>query len=139
MSNLFSRLFDRSQTSADGLTQPQREALIDLLNFCAYADDHLRLAEDQVVSEQLDHCQWDPAVPLELFVSRSVTRVRDALESPERRASFLVDVAVGLENSETRSRALALSRKLFQADGDYSADEVSVFGEIEKVFSLASK
>ena len=139
MSSLFSRLFNSAAAANDGLTQVQREAIIDLLNFCSYADDRLKLAEDEMVDSELERCHWHPAEPVELFEKRSVTRVRNALESPERRASFLADVAGRLGGTEIRTRALSLSKKLFHADGDYSADEQTVFGEIEKAFGGPKK
>ncbi len=135
MSHLFARLFNHSRKSADGFTQPQREALVDLLNFCSYADDRLTLAEDRIVADQLAQCQWEPAVPLELFVSRSVTRVRDALESPDRRASFLADVNQRLGEAAPKQRALELCKRVLRADGDYTPAEQTVFGEIERAFA----
>jgi len=135
MSSFFSRFFVTSEKPSDGFTQPQREALVDLLNFCTYADDKLSLAEDKVVASELEKCQWDPAVPLELFVSRSVTKVRNALESPARRASFLSDVGTRLGDAKLRNRALALCKSVFHADGSYSADEQGALVEIEKAFA----
>ena len=134
MSTPYSRLFSSKAPANDGFTQIQREAVIDLLNFCSYADDKLALAEDAMVEAELQRCHWHPAEPVELFVKRSITRVRDALESPDRRAGFLADVSKRLGESKTKSRALDLSKRLFGADGDYSADEKTVFGEIEKAF-----
>jgi hypothetical protein len=134
MSTLFTRLFKPTAKTTDGLTQPQREAIVDLLNFCSYADDRLTLAEDKVVSDQLALCEWHPAVPLELFVSRSVTRARTALESPDQRAGFLSDIAERLENSPARTRALELCKILFRADGAYAKDEETTFSEIERIF-----
>jgi uncharacterized tellurite resistance protein B-like protein len=89
------------------------------------------------VSEQLEQCQWDPAVPMELFLSRSVTRVRNALESAEARASFLADVNQRLDDPRLKMRALALCKSLFRADGSYSADEQTVFLEMEKAFAVS--
>jgi hypothetical protein len=134
MSTLFSRLFSAKAPANDGFTQIQREAVVDLLNFCSYADDKLALAEDAIVAKELEQCHWHPAEPVELFVKRSITRVRNALESPESRANFLADVSDRLAAPETRTRALSLSKRLFGADGDYSADEKTVFNEIEQAF-----
>ena len=92
------------------------------------------LAEDTVVSDQLEQCHWDPAVPLELFVSRSVTRARAALESPDRRAGFLADIAARLGRKPAQTRALELCKKLFRADGVYAQDEETTFAEIERAF-----
>ena len=38
MPSLIRKLFHKSEAPNDGLTQPQREAIVDLLNYCMYAE-----------------------------------------------------------------------------------------------------
>jgi hypothetical protein len=47
MPSLIRKLFHKSEAPKDGLTQPQREAIVDLLNYCMYADNLIFLAEDK--------------------------------------------------------------------------------------------
>jgi hypothetical protein len=39
MPSLIEKLFNKSEAPKDGLTQPRREAIVDLLNYCMYADN----------------------------------------------------------------------------------------------------
>jgi hypothetical protein len=39
MPTLIRKLFQKSEAPKDGLTQPQREAIVDLLNYCMYVDN----------------------------------------------------------------------------------------------------
>ena len=45
MPSLIRKLFRKSEAPKDGLTQPQREAVVDLLNYCMYADNFVFLAD----------------------------------------------------------------------------------------------
>ena len=45
MSSLIKKLFHKSEASKDGLNQPQREAIVDLLNYCMYADNFVFLVD----------------------------------------------------------------------------------------------
>jgi len=47
MPSLIRKLFHKSEAPNDGLTQPQREAIVDLLNYCMYADNLVFLAEER--------------------------------------------------------------------------------------------
>jgi hypothetical protein len=50
MPSLIRKLFHKSEAPKDGLTQPQREAIVDLLNYCMYADNLIFLAEDRLIT-----------------------------------------------------------------------------------------
>src|SRR5436189_3097199 len=50
MASLIRKLFHKSEAPKDGLTQPQREAMVDLLNYCMYADNLIFLAEDRLIA-----------------------------------------------------------------------------------------
>ena len=51
MPSLIRKLFHKSEAPNDGLTQPQREAIVDLLNYCMYADNFVFLAEDRLIAD----------------------------------------------------------------------------------------
>jgi hypothetical protein len=60
MPSLLKKLFRRSEEKNDGLTQPQREAIVDLLNYCMYADNLVMLAEDRLIADTAATFNWDP-------------------------------------------------------------------------------
>ena len=60
MPSLIRKLFRKSEAPNDGLTQPQREAIVDLLNYCMYADNLIFLAEDRLITDTVAKFNWDP-------------------------------------------------------------------------------
>ena len=60
MPSLIRKLFHKSEAPNDGLTQPQREAIVDLLNYCMYADNLIFLAEDRLITDTVAKFNWDP-------------------------------------------------------------------------------
>ena len=90
MPSLLKKLFRKSEAPNDGLTQPQREAIVDLLNYCMYADNLVMLAEDRLIADTVAKFNWDPkAVRFDQFDARSVGNARNARESQVYRAKFL--------------------------------------------------
>ncbi|HVU25576.1 MAG TPA: hypothetical protein VHE13_15715 [Opitutus sp.] len=135
MSNLFQKLFSHEHTSQDGLSQPQREAIVDLLFYCMFADNNVALKEDELIADTAEKFSWDPKVSYEAFAAQSLGRARAAKESPESRADFLAAAATRLGSSAAKARAFALCRQLFQADGEVSDQEYSLLRELRKSLS----
>jgi hypothetical protein len=81
MSSLIRKLFHKSEAPKDSLTQPQREAIVDLLNYCMYADNLVFLAEDRLIADTVAKFNWDPKVPFDQFDARSIGNARNARES----------------------------------------------------------
>ena len=67
MPSLIRKLFHKSEAPNDGLTQPQREAIVDLLNYCMYADNLVMLAEDRLIADTVAKFNWDSKVPFDQF------------------------------------------------------------------------
>ena len=85
MPSLIQKLFGKPEAPKEGLTQPQREAIIDLLNYCMYADGFVFLAEDRFIADTVAKFNWDSKVPFDQFVLRSTDNPGNAQEI---RASF---------------------------------------------------
>jgi len=93
MPSLIRKLFHKSEAPKDGLTQPQREAIVDLLNYCMYADNLVMLAEDRLIADTVAKFSWDPkAVPFDQFAVRSIDNARNARESQVYRDKFLTSI-----------------------------------------------
>lgn len=134
MSTFLRRLFSTTSSPADGLAQPQREAIIDLLNFCMCADDKLLLDEVITIEDETQILSWDPAVDFMTFATRSRERAQAAIATPETRQAALASISDRLRTSEAKTNALDLCQKVFQADGDFAPVERSVFQEIKRAF-----
>jgi hypothetical protein len=123
MPSLIRKLFHKSEAPKDGLTQPQREAIVDLLNYCMYADNLVFLAEDRLITDAVAKFNWDPKVPFDQFDARSVSNARNASESQVYRDQFLASIKDRLDTAAVKGQALDLCQELFLADGAQSYEE----------------
>ena len=133
MSSLIRKLFHKSEAPKDGLTQPQREAIVDLLNYCMYADNLVFLAEDRLITDTVAKFNWDPKVPFDQFDARSVNNARNASESKVYRDQFLASIRDRLDTAAVKGKALELCQELFLADGARSEEEDVVLQNLKKL------
>ena len=113
MPSLIRKLFRKSEAPNDGLTQPQREAIVDLLNYCMYADNLVFLAEDRLITDTVAKFNWDPKVPFDQFDVRSLSNARNATESQVYRKQFLASIRDRLGTATVKGQALDLVQELF--------------------------
>src|SRR5207247_5810937 len=112
MPSLIRKLFHKSEAPNDGLTQPQREAIVDLLNYCMYADNLIFLAEDRVITDTVAKFNWDPKVPFDQFDVRSMDNARNAAENQGYRDRCLAAIRDGLGTPAVMGQALEWCREL---------------------------
>ena len=136
MSSFLRRLFSSDASPADGLTQHQREAIIDLLNFCMCTDGKVLLDEEITIDDEIQEFCWDPSVDFRTFAAQSLERARAAVATPETRRIALDSISDRLETPGAKEGALVLCHKVFKADGDYAPVERGVFLEIKRAFGL---
>ena len=127
MPSLIRKLFHKPEAPKDGLTQPQREAIIDLLTYCMFADNFVLLAEDKFIADTLAKFNWDSKVPFDQFVLRSTDDARNARENQGYRDRFLASIRDRLGTAAVKGQALDLCQELFVADGVRSDEEDDVF------------
>ena len=133
MPNLIRKLFHRSEAPKDGLTQPQREAIVDLLNYCMYADNLVMLAEDRLITDTVAKFTWESKVPFDQFALRSIDNARNARENQGYRERFLGSIKDRLDTAEVKRQALDLCQELFVADGALADEEEDVFQHLRKL------
>ena len=133
MPSLIKKLFHKSEAPRDGLTQPQREAIVDLLNYCMYADNFVFLAEDRFITDTVAKFNWESKVPFDQFVARSTNNARNARESQVYRDQFLASIRDRLGTAAVKGKALELCQELFVADGARSDEEEDVFQNLRKL------
>ena len=133
MPSLLRKLFRKSEAPRDGLTQPQREAIVDLLNYCMYADNLVFLAEDRLIADTVAKFNWDPKVPFDQFDVRSVSNARNARESQVYRDQFLASIRDRLDTAAVKGKALDLCQELFVADGARSEEEDAVLQNLRQL------
>ncbi len=133
MPSLIRKLFHKSEAPNDGLTQPQREAIVDLLNYCMYADNLVFIAEDRLITDTVAKFNWDSKVPFDQFDVRSIDNARNARESPGYRERFLGSIRDRLDTAEVKGQALDLCEELFLADGARSDEEDAVLQNLKQL------
>jgi hypothetical protein len=133
MPSLIRKLFHKSEAPNDGLTQPQREAIVDLLNYCMYADDLVFLAEDRVITDTAAKFNWDSKLSFDQFEVRSVSNARNARESQVYRDQFLASINDRLGTAAVKAQALDLCQELFLADGARSDEEDAVLQNLKQL------
>src|ERR1043166_4874181 len=133
MASLLRKLFGKSEEAKDGLTQPQREAIVDLLNYCMYADNLVMLAEDRLIADTVAKFNWDSKVPFDQFDVRSINNARNAKESQVYRDKFLGSISDRLSTDAVKAQALDLCQELFLADGARSDEEDAVLQNLRKL------
>ena len=133
MPSLIRRLFHKAKAPNDGLTQPQREAIVDLLNYCMYADNLVFLAENRLITDTVAKFNWDPKVPFDQFDARSVSNARNASESQVYRDQFLASIKDRLDTAAVKAQALDLCQELFLADGALADEEDAVLQNLRQL------
>jgi len=122
-------LFRKSESPKTQLPQSEREAIVDLLHFCLYADSHIALKEGEFIADVIDVIGWETQSSFGSYEARSIASARAAKESPPTRQGFLAFAAERLKSAEARALALKLCQQLFAIDGT-EIREASLLAEI---------
>jgi len=113
------------------MTQDSRQSLIELLFLSLYLDNHLSLAEDEVLTSALDTLGWESRHPRETFIFQAFANARAASVDELRTADFLASRSdVILRDGESAS-ALTWLYKILGADG-ISPSEERFLNKLEK-------
>ncbi len=120
---MLNRLFTSKAEVKDGLTQAQREAIVDVLHYCMYADKLITISENQFVAAKVKSFSWDPKISFEYYQGKSIGAVRLALDNKDARERFFASLKQRLATPELRKQAFELCQKLFMADGNKSEGE----------------
>ena len=134
MPSLIRKLFHKSEASKeDGFTQRQREAIVDLLCYCMYADNLIMLAEDRLIADTVAKFNWESKVPFDQFAVRSIDNARNARENQGYRDKFLTSIRDRLDTAAVTGKALDLCQELFVADGVRSDEEDAVLQNLRQL------
>jgi hypothetical protein len=122
--------FHFKPTSSDGLTQKQREAIVDLLNYCSYADHDISQGEEDMIDSLESKLDWDHNMDFDYYIDKSLGVVRNVIEQKDSAPYFLQDVRTRLDSQKSREIALDLCDKLFKSNGKVTAADNEVFKAI---------
>mgnify|MGYP001213528964 CR=1 FL=1 len=126
MIEFIGRLFrkDAPGDEGDGYIQVEREALIDVILLSMYADNHLAIEEQQLLTKKSRALHWAAQLPLQNYVSEATARVRAAMESGAKRKELLRSIQDRLYSPESRERAYELCQEVLISDGKKTDEEI---------------
>ena len=99
------------------MTQPQREALFDLLALSIYADAHISLVEEDLLKQTFVKKGWQSDYPKDLFIEESFARAREAADSDETVFDYLNERAAVFTTKAAQKDACEVLKKILEADG----------------------
>lgn len=118
------------------VTQPQREALIDLLLLTMYADRKIAVTENEQIDQVPEELSWDSVTPFPLYVNTALARIRDGLSDPQVVEALLDDIYERLGSEAMRRRAYDACNELAGADGQVAEAEARFLERIRTRFGL---
>jgi hypothetical protein len=131
----FKNLFRSTPQNTDGLTQPAREAIVDVLHYCMYADRHIAAREDEFIETAARTLDWDPKISYEYYEGKSSGEVRAALADKRAKEAFFESLKQRLPGKQERSLALKLATDLSGSDGQTTQAEARAVDELRAVLS----
>ncbi len=113
------------------MTQPRREALLDLLVLSIFADAHVSLKEDEALLAAIDSLGWESERPREIHFLNAMHRARAASGTAEAQSAFISKRAGLFDTPESRGAAVAAIDAVLSRDG-VSPDESAFLAEVKK-------
>ena len=113
------------------LTQNEREAIVDLLELCLFADAHIGQSESKLVADTVETIGWDHADSFECYLPKAIAKARLAGESREQTADFLAFVSMRLKSEQGRGYARKQCARVLAADGSPPVGEMSLWLQIQ--------
>lgn len=105
------------------MTQNSRQSLIELLFLSLYLDDHLSLAEDEVLTDALNHLGWDSVHPRETFIFQAFANAREASTDGAKIEEFLNSHSDRIKTDGAAPQAITWLTKVLGADGISPSEE----------------
>lgn len=99
------------------MNQSSRQALIELLFLSLYLDNHLSLAEDDVLNDALDSLGWESEKPREKFIFSAFALARGVSTDPLQADDFLAGRAHIIRDAGDEGLALTWLSRVLGSDG----------------------
>ena len=113
------------------MKQASRESIIELLFLSLYLDNHLSLAEDDVLTSALDAIGWESSHPRELCIFNSFSKAREAASCGIKTEEFLATRSDVIKDAGDAATAITWLSKVLGADG-ISPSEARFLEKLEK-------
>ena len=118
------------------LAQSQREATLDLLILGIYADNTVRLSENERIYDLISPFGWESYQDAREYSQTATSRARGALESENALAAFLTGIANRLGDDDVKKLALALLARLIESDNAATESEADFYQQAKTAFGV---
>ncbi|MBE9066233.1 hypothetical protein IQ260_06165 [Leptolyngbya cf. ectocarpi LEGE 11479] len=132
MQALFQKIFNQQPS---GVTQTQREAMVDLCLLGMYSDSKLSVDEQDFLDEEFDKLSWESGISFGSYLQRVIPKVRSATNDVQEREEFLQDIAQRLGDDGFKQTAIDALQNLLAADGMVQL-ESTFMAAVSKAMSL---
>jgi hypothetical protein len=112
------------------MKQTSREALIELLFLSLYLDDHLSLAEDEVLTTALESLGWDSNRSREHHLLTAFSLAREVSACAIKTEKFVVEKADIIKADGDEAEAMTWLSRVLAADG-LTYSEQRFLGQLE--------
>lgn len=99
-----------------GLSQTQKEAIVDLCLLGMYVDKKISLAEQDFVDDDASQSDWESGIPFSSYLQRIIPKVR-AVNDPQKITAFIENVGERLNSQEAKAKAIGELEAIFSTDG----------------------
>ncbi len=118
------------------LTEPQRQALLDLVMLTMYADGHLTSAEDARVEGLLTAMGYTDAYDRQQLFDASVTRIRKYAENPDQARANAANLASAFTSREQRREIYKLLEEMVSSDAHITSVESQLLEVVRGLFRV---
>ena len=118
------------------LSQPQREATLDLLLLGIYADNTIRLSENEGIYDLMSPFGWESYQDAREYSQTATSRARGALESEDALTVFLAGISARLNDEGVKKLALALLARVIESDDSATESEADFFQRAKTAFGV---
>ncbi|NEQ52018.1 MAG: hypothetical protein F6K11_18075 [Leptolyngbya sp. SIO3F4] len=129
---LFQKIFNQQPS---GVSQIQREAMVDLCLLGMYSDSKLSIDEQDFLDEEFDKLSWESGISFGSYLQRVIPKVRTATDDAVQRESFLQDIVQRLGDDDFKQTAMDLLQELLAADGMVQT-ESKFMADVKKAMTL---
>jgi len=117
-------------------SQPERQALMDLLVVGMYADGHLATSEDDRIKKYLGTIGFNSDYDQGQFVDASITRASRHAQNEEERRGYIRSLVPVFKSDGTRREAFGILGSLLASDGKFSESESQFLATVRELFGI---
>jgi hypothetical protein len=118
------------------LNQAQREAVFDFLLLATYADNSLKLSEEQRLYELVSGLGWQSYQNPSEYADTATARVRAAAESDAGTQAFLAKLSERLDSPEAKVFAIAVLPRILESDNSMPEAEQAFYAAAKAAFGV---